>query len=177
MVYARLMVDLKALSKRASHALRHEPWLYDLEPDEQGWVAVSELARALDTSEDNIRAMAAASAKDRYEVGGDRIRARYGHSLPAKVERDPETPPPELFHGTNPAVVDAIRSEGLVPHGRQYVHLSIDLETASEVGARKAPRPTILTIDAAAAHAAGVRFYCGNAKIWLADHVPPRFIR
>jgi putative RNA 2'-phosphotransferase len=170
-------VDLKALSKRASHALRHEPWLYDLEPDDQGWVAIPDLAVALDAKPEDVHAMAAASAKDRYEVDGNRIRARYGHSLPAKIEREPETPPAELFHGTNPAVVAAIRAEGLVPHGRQYVHLSVDLETAREVGARKGPRPAILTIDAAAAHAEGVRFYRGNAKIWLADHVPPRFIR
>jgi putative RNA 2'-phosphotransferase len=169
-------VNLKALSKRASHALRHEPWLYDLEPDGQGWVAIGELAQALDVTPEDVRAMAAASAKDRYEVDGDRIRARYGHSLLAKIEREPQAPPTKLFHGTSPAVVTAIREEGLVPHGRQYVHLSADVDTAREVGARKASRPTILTIDAAAAYAEGVRFYRGNAKIWLADHVPPRFI-
>lgn len=168
---------LIALSRRASHALRHEPWLYDLEPDEQGWVPIDELAHALQSISADIRAMAAASAKDRYEVAGDRIRARYGHSLPAKIEREPDAPPAQLFHGTDPAVVDSIRSEGLLPRGRQYVHLSIDVATATEVGARKAPRPAILTIDAAAAHAEGIRFYRGNAKIWLADHVPPRFIR
>jgi putative RNA 2'-phosphotransferase len=169
---------LVALSRRASHALRHEPWLYDLEPDEQGWVPIEELARALDATAAEMHAMAAASAKDRYEVGdGHRIRARYGHSLPAKIEREPETPPAQLFHGTDPAVVAAILAGGLVPRGRQYVHLSIDVDTAHEVGARKAPRPAVLTIDAAAAHAEGVRFYRGNAKIWLADHVPPSFIR
>lgn len=168
---------LKALSKRASHALRHEPWLYDLEPDAQGWVAVAELASALNASSDDVRAMAAASAKDRYEVDGDRIRARYGHSLPEKIGREAEPPPAQLFHGTNPDVVASIRAEGLVPRGRQYVHLSIDVESAREVGARKSPQPAILSIDAAAAHAEGVRFYRGNAKIWLADHVPPRFIR
>lgn len=34
----------------------------------------------------------------------------------------------------------------------------------------------MLRIDAAAAARAGVAFYAGNDKIWLADQVPPRFI-
>ena len=56
---------------------------------------------------------------------------------------------------------------------RQYVHLSLDVETAAEVGRRKARQPVILEIAAARAHAAGVRFYAGNDKVWLADFVPP----
>ncbi len=59
---------------------------------------------------------------------------------------------------------------------RQYVHLSVDEATALEVARRKAGRPVILTIQAAEAHAAGVRFYQGNDKVWLADSVPAEFI-
>lgn len=35
------------LSRAVSHALRHEPWLYELELDEEGWVAVEALTAAL----------------------------------------------------------------------------------------------------------------------------------
>ena len=35
------------LSKVLSHALRHEPWLYELELDEEGWVEVAALLAAL----------------------------------------------------------------------------------------------------------------------------------
>ena len=31
-------IDPVALSRVVSHALRHEPWLYELELDEDGWV-------------------------------------------------------------------------------------------------------------------------------------------
>ena len=34
----------------------------------------------------------------------------------------------------------------------------------------------ILRIDAAAAAAAGLAFYAGNDKVWLADRVSPEFI-
>jgi putative RNA 2'-phosphotransferase len=34
----------------------------------------------------------------------------------------------------------------------------------------------ILSIDAAAAARAGVPFYAGNDKVWLADRISPEFI-
>ena len=60
--------------------------------------------------------------------------------------------------------------------GRQFVHLSSDAETARQVGRRKTRSPVILEIQARPAHLAGVRFDRGNDMVWLADHVPPRFI-
>ena len=36
--------------------------------------------------------------------------------------------------------------------------------------------PVILTVRAHDAWAAGVAFYAGNDKVWLADHVPPAFL-
>ena len=35
------------LSKVLSHALRHEPWLYELELDEEGWAPLEQLITAL----------------------------------------------------------------------------------------------------------------------------------
>ena len=60
--------------------------------------------------------------------------------------------------------------------GRQYVHLSLERETAIAVGRRKSPDPIILVVNAQNAWKAGVAFYTGNEKVWLADHVPPEFI-
>lgn len=60
--------------------------------------------------------------------------------------------------------------------GRQYVHLSVDIATAEQVGRRKATAPMVLRIRAEAAHGAGVRFYRGNDRVWLADAVAAAFI-
>ncbi|HZX88363.1 MAG TPA: RNA 2'-phosphotransferase [Reyranella sp.] len=38
---------LNDLSRAVSHALRHEPWLYELELDEEGWTSVDALIAAL----------------------------------------------------------------------------------------------------------------------------------
>ena len=93
-----------------------------------------------------------------------------------KLNRTPATPPAELFHGTAPETVAKIRRGGLLPMRRQYVHLSVDRDTAHAVGRRKSRHPVILRIDAAAAASAGVPFYAGNDKVWLADRIGAEFI-
>ena len=35
------------LSREVSHALRHEPWLYELELDAEGWAVLDQLLLAL----------------------------------------------------------------------------------------------------------------------------------
>jgi RNA:NAD 2'-phosphotransferase (TPT1/KptA family) len=44
--------------------------------------------------------------------------------------------------------------------------------TATQVGASR-EAPVILTVDAAAMHAAGHDFYQAANGVWLTDHVPP----
>lgn len=59
---------------------------------------------------------------------------------------------------------------------RQYVHLSVDRETARVVGARRRGEVAILAIRAAEAADHGVTFYAGNDQVWLADAIPPEWI-
>ncbi|MGD9125979.1 MAG: RNA 2'-phosphotransferase [Planctomycetia bacterium] len=177
-------LDLVRLSKCVAHALRHEPWLYELELDEEGWVPVEAVLGALrsqrkgwsDVTEADLAEMIATSSKRRYEIDGGKMRALYGHSVPDKLQKTPVVPPEVLYHGTAPATVPKIQSSGLLPMGRQYVHLSVDVATATEVGRRKSPQPVILRVLAADAHASKIQFYEGNEKVWFSDRVPPEFI-
>lgn len=172
-----------ALSRAVSHALRHEPWLYELETDEAGWVSIDSLVDALrlehgwaSLTAANVEEMVADASKQRHEIDRGRIRALYGHSLPGRIERPLAVPPEELFHGTSPAAAEIIRAQGLSPMGRQFVHLSVDRGMAGAVGARKAPDPVILVVAARLAAETGVPFYFGNEHVWLADGVPARFV-
>lgn len=173
------------LSKGLSHALRHEPWLYELELDDEGWASLEDVLRALreereewrDLSRADVERMIELSSKRRHEVVGDRIRALYGHSVPGKLRRERGTPPALLFHGTSPEAAKVIVSDGLKPMSRHYVHLSVEPAMAREVGLRKSRTPVLIEIDARRAHEAGVTFYEGNEKVWLADDVPPSFVR
>lgn len=177
-------VDYQRLSRTVAHALRHEPWVYELEVDEEGWAPLPQLLEALrrkrrrwrDLDRGDLREMMARADKERYEIRGDRIRALYGHSLPGRLEKEPAEPPETLFHGTSPGAARRILDEGLRPMGRQYVHLSADRPTARDVGRRKSDRPEILRVRAADARQAGVGFYRGNERVWLADRVPAAYI-
>lgn len=178
------MLDYVRLSKTVSHALRHEPWLYELELDDEGWVEVETLLGALrgespewkGLKEEDLQEMMRGASKQRYEISGGWIRALYGHSTVEKIAKQPGRPPEFLFHGTSPEVVEVILKDGLRPMGRQYVHCSPDLATARMVGGRKARQPVILRVRAGEAHGAGVVFYVGNSGVWLADFVPGGFL-
>jgi len=172
------------LSKVVSHALRHAPWLYELELDSEGWVAVDELLGALreeklgwsTLNEADLAEMIASSDKKRHELREGRIRALYGHSVPGKLLKKLGEPPRDLFHGTSPEAAKLIKVDGLRPMGRQYVHLSLDMATAEQVGRRKARKPVLLIVKASDAYANGVAFYCGNDLVWLSGYIPAKFI-
>lgn len=176
---------LRQLSRVVSHALRHEPWVYELELDDAGWVSVDDLLTALrelgthwaDVTRDDLKQLIATSAKRRHELDGDRIRALYGHSVPGRIVRTEAVPPEVLFHGTSPSAWTTIQAQGLVPMGRQSVHLSADVDTALAVGRRKAREPVLLRVLAGQAHRDGIRFWQGNELVWLADTVPAEYLR
>ena len=173
------------LSRTISLALRHRPQLYSLTLDANGWVAVEDLLAGLrkarpeweHLTEADLVQMNEQASKKRYEIADGRIRALYGHSTKQKVQKTPSAPPQILYHGTTDMVLDVILKKGLKPMRRQYVHFATDRKLAAEVASRKGGKVVILEILAGEAHRNGVVFYLGNENVWLADFVPPEFIR
>lgn len=175
--------NLESLSKEVSYALRHVPWEYELELDDDGWVGVDQLLTALRLNPkwsnvivSDLELMIFESEKKRHEIADGRIRAFYGHSIPNKILKSEEIPPATLYHGTARMVKDSILQEGLKPNQRQYVHLSQDIETAMLVGKRRDFDPIIFQINSKLAYENGVKFYLGNEKVWLADVIPPKYL-
>ena len=176
--------ELVRLSRTIAKALRHSPWLFELELDEEGWTPIDDLLEALGRArkewlgltEADLVEMNEKSNKKRYEIRAGRIRAYYGHSLPGKLAKTPAQPPDILYHGTTDEALDAIRKSGLLPMRRQYVHLSTEQETANLVAQRKRGKIVILEIRAAEAYQGGVSFYLGNEMVWLSDPIPPEYI-
>lgn len=176
--------ELKQLSRTVAHALRHEPELYGLKLDDEGWASLDDLIFALrrypqwsEIREEDVEYMALSSPKQRYQIKGDKIKALYGHSFEVKVVKEEATPPEYLFFGTTEEEARKILHQGLsMPH-RQYVHLSANRKGAYMIGKKKSYRPIILTIDAEKAAEEGVRFYKANIDIWLSDSIPPHVIR
>lgn len=178
-------MDYKQLSKKVAYALRHAPEQYGLTLDNEGWTPVADLLAALrkrrrewqGLTEADLIAMMERSEKQRYEMCDGRIRAYYGHSMAVKIQKTPAEPPDILYHGTALETARLICEEGLKAMRRQYVHLSTERETAWQVGWRHCDSPVILEIESGKAHQAGVRFYLGNNDVWLADAIPPEFIK
>jgi putative RNA 2'-phosphotransferase len=110
-----------------------------------------------------------------FSEDGQRVRANQGHSLAVDLELMPAQPPERLYHGTAERNLDSIREKGLLAGSRQFVHLSIDVQTAIAVG-RRHGRPMVLTILAAEMVSAGHVFYRSANGVWLTAHVPIAFI-
>lgn len=172
------------ISRLVSRLLRHEPWLYELELDDEGWVPMDALLAAIRRAEPGwseidrslLWVVLSGSSKRRHEIVGDHVRALYGHSMPGRLRKQPGVPPPVLFHGTSPQAAQSILISGLRPKNRQFVHLSVGPETALEVGRRKADDPVVVRVDTVAALAGGVPFMVGNQVVWLAESIPAEFL-
>ena len=73
--------------------------------------------------------------KQRFTFNEDKtkIRTNQGHSIPVDVELPEAVPPDRLWHGTGEKYVASIDQQGLIPESRLYVHLSVDVATATKV--------------------------------------------
>ncbi|WP_420214824.1 RNA 2'-phosphotransferase [Limosilactobacillus mucosae] len=172
------------LSKKISYALRHNPQKYGLHLDEYGYTKISDLLQALNhvhhlnppATIADLENIIQNSDKERFKIKGDLICALYGHSLPGIIQHPAATPPDTLYHGTARRFLDSINQTGLLPMGRQYVHLSATIPMARQVGQRHDQFPAILKVDAARASQDGSNFYIGNDQVWLCDELPSQYL-
>lgn len=170
------------LSKTIALALRHQPELFGIELDADGWAPVSELLNGLrsrngSVSREDIDAAVAAVGLDKkrfeYDQHKTRIRAFHGHSVTVN-HTAPETPPDVLFHGTVAKFLPSIRNKGLLPMNRQFVHLTEDTRMALTVGSRRGAA-TVLTVDAAGMVRDGCVFIKAG-DVWLTGTVPTKYL-
>lgn len=168
------------LSKEIAYALRHAPWKYQLDMDEEGYVSIDALLQALNQTKkydkelviEDLYEVMRVMEKKRFEIKENQIRALYGHSAGMVIKKEAGIPPAILYHGTTRQVVSEIMRSGLKPMGRLFVHLSLDVETALKVGKRRDEQPVLFVVDTLKAMQAGVIFYKGNEQVWLCDGVP-----
>lgn len=168
------------LSKTLSYWLRHAPEAGGLVLDGAGWAMVDAVRIALSRERIDpalLEQTVADSDKQRFEMSADgaRIRARQGHSVEIDLEWPIAVPPEYLFHGTVDRFLPAILTEGLRPMARHHVHLSPDIETAIQVGARRGV-PVILRVCARQMAETGASFRLSSNNVWLVDAVPPNFL-
>jgi putative RNA 2'-phosphotransferase len=175
-------VDDVRLSKFLSLVLRHDPAVIGVSLDSAGWIDIDELAAAFrrrghDITTEAIERVVIGNDKRRFTLDEvtRRIRANQGHSIPVDLGLSPRRPPAILFHGTARRKVDQILSQGLHRAARHAVHLSPDVVTAAQVGARRGPH-AVLRVDAEAMYAAGHEFQLSDNGVWLVAAVPAAYL-
>lgn len=174
---------LVRLSKLLSLMLRHDPKQFGIVLDAEGYASLNEVVAAIKTrvasvTQEDVIAVVETIEQDkrRFSIADGEIRANYGHSLEEKIQHEIAQPPATLLHGTNEQAIAKITAMGILPMKRQYVHLTTDRQLAERVGGRHG-RPVIVEVDAASAHAAGVRFYRANDSFWLAEKIDPKYLK
>lgn len=160
-----------------AYILRHSPEEFGLKPDMEGFVPLGELVNALRTvypgvGEDFVREIVANDPKGRYEIRGDKIRARYGHSFPVSLNHEEDTESRFLYHGTPRRNLPSILREGLKPMKRQFVHLSTSKDEALETGRRHGRDVVLLVINADCLRRKGLRIYRAGKNVRIVERVP-----
>lgn len=170
------------VSKFLSYVLRHKPQVIGLDLDAQGWADTKELLDKCNAAGKKIdlpllEYVVENNNKKRFAFNEDnsRIRANQGHSIKLDLGLEAVEPPAFLYHGTATRFINAIRKTGLLKMNRHHVHLSKDLDTATNVGGRHGV-PVILQVKALEMHKAGMPFYVSDNGVWLTDHVPLDYI-
>lgn len=176
------MTDLVSISKFLSLILRHKPETVGLTLDSAGWVSVPELLAACAAHGQpltlaDLLVIVQTSDKQRFALNEDqtRIRANQGHSIEVELGYQAQTPPAVLYHGTADRFVDSIKTSGLIKGKRHHVHLTTNVNIARTVGSRYG-KPILICVDAGAMHRDGFAFFVSDNRVWLTEHVPPRYL-
>lgn len=163
-----------------SGGLRHFPDDLGLAMNQHGWVDMDVLIDVMRTryswaSEYRLMGLVESDTKGRYQIQGNKIRARYGHSI--DVEMDfPDNELDCLYYGVSQEEADIIKEVGIRPVRQTYVHLSTTYDKAFEAASVHSENPVIFEVDAAAAMEDGVRMMAANEFIVLSDEIPPEYI-
>lgn len=124
-----------------------------------------------------LEKIVAENDKKRYsfDESHSKIRANQGHSIAVNLELEKKIPPEILYHGTATRFLESIQKSGLLKMGRQYVHLSKDVQTATKVGQRHG-KVIVLKVDTKKMIQDGYDFYLSKNGVWLCDTVPPQYL-
>ncbi|MNV11770.1 RNA 2'-phosphotransferase [compost metagenome] len=169
------------LSKFFSLILRHQSEKFGINLDPEGYCTISSLISSVNSQPQwghvdkfDIEQVVKNCSKQRYEINGDLIRARYGHSS-EKIEYEEKIPPSILYHGTNSKVSNLILSTGIKPMNRKYVHLSESTEFATLAGQRRG-QLVMIRVNTTKAVNDGVKFYYAGNEVWLSEFIDSKYL-
>lgn len=168
------------LGRFISGALRHFPDDLGLAMNQHGWVDLDVLVDAMRTrykwsNKEKLFSIIESDEKGRYEIKGNKIRARYGHSVDVDLDYDENTLP-EVYYGASREEVDILLEKGIRPVKQRYVHLSTSVDKAREVAKIHTEDPVLLVVNAQEAQDDGIAILSATENIVLADEIPSQYL-
>ena len=181
---------LTAVSKRMSYFLRHAANKVHLNVGADGYALVSDvLALIPGATEEQLREVVAGNDKKRFSLcvrdGKEYVRANQGHSL-KHIRPDllltPIVDASEIsvvVHGTTRKAWPLIAASGLSKMTRNHIHFAAGLPSDGVISGMRTTAQVAIYVDAAAAMAAGIKFYRSDNGVILSEGIggvlPPRF--
>lgn len=165
------------ISRMLSHALRHQPELYGIQLNLQGWADIEMILDKMMIDQNELEFVVNNNSKRRFSISDDKksIRANQGHSINIQMDLIPNIPPTILYHGTSMRTKRSILNDGISRMKRNHVHLSSDVATAIEVG-RRHGKPIVFKILAKMMYEDKFEFFISDNRVWLTKNVPPKYL-
>ncbi|MBW1741195.1 MAG: RNA 2'-phosphotransferase [Deltaproteobacteria bacterium] len=169
--------DPKQLGKLMSYILGRRPDEFGLVPDDQGFVRLKELLKAITEEprwgyvrKSHIHEVLMTSSEEPFVLKDDKIKATCQDD--ALNPEEGIAPPKLLYHCVRRRAYPVVCQHGIIPLGQARVFLATTQELAQRMGKRRDPAPVLLTIQAQRAFEAGVKFSKQGEFIYITDHVP-----
>jgi putative RNA 2'-phosphotransferase len=170
----------KQLMKLMAYVLGQRPDEFGLVPDENGFVRVKDLVRAISEEsgwgyvrKSHVHEVLVTCSENCFVVQDEFIRiAGRDEAIKPLVGI---FPPKVLYCCVRRKAYPVVCRNGIIPMGQTYVFLATTTELAARIGRRRDQKPVLLTVQAQRAAEAGVTFSRQGELIYMVDHVPVEY--
>ncbi|NVM23899.1 MAG: RNA 2'-phosphotransferase [Desulfobacterales bacterium] len=169
--------DPKQLEKLMAYILGRRPDEFGLVPDEDGFVRMKDLLKAISEEpgwgyarKSHINEVLVTLRDNLFVVEDDRIKSACPDEAVSPVAGT--APPKILYHCVRRKAYPVVLQRGIIPMGTPRVFLATTEELALRIGKRRDPTPVLLTVQAQRAFEEGVKFLRQGELIHIVDHVP-----
>ncbi len=172
-------ITLHQLSKLLSYILGRRPYEFGLVPDENGFVPIRMLLKAIGEEKDwkfireaHFHELLLREPEPPIELAGSRIRSVDRSHLP--IHTISSDPPKLLYVCVRQKAHAHVLEKGISPSAYSRVVLSSDRDMALRIGRRIDPNAVLLSVFCNKCREQDVLFYQAGGSLLTAEHIPPR---
>ena len=167
----------KRLAKLIDYILRRRPDELGLVTDEDGFIRIKELLKAVNEEEgfsyvrrSHLDEIMLSVPDHSFEVADNRIRSKFRDQLPRHTYA--QDPPKLLYTCVRRKAYPHATEKGIQPAGFSRVVLSSGVDMAERLGRRIDRSAVLLTVQVGPCKERGVVFFQAGETLFLADFIP-----